>query len=114
MSTHMLSRRMFLRLAALTTVASPALADVAARSRIAHTTPDTRGVTFAMELDHAPFAAAPIVYVFVPHHHRPATDVSCVVHFHGHNTTAERALAAHQLREQLDDSKQNAILVVPQ
>jgi hypothetical protein len=36
------------------------------------------------------------------------------VHFHGHNTTAERALVAHDLREQLADSKQNALLVVPQ
>jgi hypothetical protein len=40
--------------------------------------------------------------------------VSFVVHFHGHNTTAERATTAHQLREQLFESKQNAILVVPQ
>jgi hypothetical protein len=69
-----------------------------------------------MELPDAPNAAAPTVLVFVPRHYRPAPDgrVGFVVHFHGHNTTAERAIAAHQLREQLDDSKQNAILVVPQ
>jgi hypothetical protein len=112
MSTYMLSRRTFLGLA-LMTAASPALAD-GSSSRIVQTTPDARGVTFVMTLEHAPFATAPMVHVFVPHHHRPATDVSCVVHFHGHNTTAERAIVAHQLREQLDDSKQNAILVVPQ
>jgi hypothetical protein len=33
---------------------------------------------------------------------------------HGHTTTAERAMVAHQLREQIADSKQNALLVVPQ
>src|SRR6185369_6756988 len=56
------------------------------------------------------------VRVFIPRHYRPRSDdtVSFVVHFHGHNTTAERAMTAHQLREQLFDSKQNAILVVPQ
>jgi hypothetical protein len=37
-----------------------------------------------------------------------------LVHFHGHNSTAERAMVAHELREQLFDSKQNAILVVPE
>src|SRR5262249_11739444 len=40
--------------------------------------------------------------------------VATLVHFHGHSTTAERAMVAHQLREQVADSKQNAILVVPQ
>ena len=43
---------------------------------------------------------------------RRAVDV--LVHFHGHNTTAKKAIAAHRLREQLFDSRQNAILVVPQ
>lgn len=88
----------------------------AGASRIVATSSDPRGVTFAMELPDAPNAAAPSVLVFVPRHHRPAANggVSFIVHFHGHNTTAERAIAAHQLREQLDDSKQNAILVVPQ
>jgi hypothetical protein len=83
---------------------------------------DERGVTLAEELEHAPFPApgAPYqdrtVFVFIPQHFVPPRDgrVSMVVHFHGHNTTAERAMAAHELREQLYDSKQNAILVVPQ
>jgi hypothetical protein len=83
---------------------------------------DTRGVTVTLELEHAPFPAVgsiwrdATVFVFIPHHHRVARDsrVGAVVHFHGHNTTAERAMTAHQLREQLHDSKQNAILVVPQ
>lgn len=89
---------------------------VAGASRIVAVSPDPRGVTFTMELPDAPNASAPNVLVFVPRHYRPASNgtVSFIVHFHGHNTTAERAIAAHQLREQLDDSKQNAILVVPQ
>ncbi|MDB4946246.1 MAG: hypothetical protein JWP97_5780 [Labilithrix sp.] len=91
-------------------------------SRVVKVASDLRGVTATLELEHAPFPLAaggyadPTVLVFIPHHHRVARDasVSTVVHFHGHNTTAERAMVAHQLREQLFDSKQNAILVVPQ
>lgn len=91
-------------------------------SRVVRSDADARGVTFVLELEHAPFPAAGSWYrdasvlVFVPHHYRPSKDtgVAMVVHFHGHNTTAERAIVAHQLREQLYESKQNAILVVPQ
>ena len=56
------------------------------------------------------------VIVFVPSHYRFHDDegVATLVHMHGHTTTAERAMVAHQLREQLADSKQNALLVVPQ
>jgi hypothetical protein len=86
---------------------------------------DDGGTTFALELEHAPFphGGAPYqdrtVFVFVPHAFRPEKDsrggrVPFLVHFHGHNTTAERALVAHELREQLVDSRQNAVLVVPQ
>ena len=90
-------------------------------SRVVKVASDVRGVTATLELEHAPFPASgggyadPTVIVFIPHHHRVARDstVSTVVHFHGHNTTAERAIIAHQLREQLFESKQNAILVVP-
>jgi hypothetical protein len=85
-------------------------------------TADERGVTFMLELEHAPFPAPgswhrdPSVLVFVPRHHRPGPGgaIHFVVHFHGHNSTVERATVAHQLREQLFDSKQNAILVVPE
>lgn len=91
-------------------------------SRVVKVASDMRGVTATLELEHAPFPAPgsghadPTVLVFIPHHHRVARDatVSTVVHFHGHNTTAERAITTHQLREQLFESKQNAILVVPQ
>jgi hypothetical protein len=83
---------------------------------------DALGTTFWLGLDHAPFPAqgAPYrdntVIVFVPSHYRFSEEegVSALVHFHGHNTTAERALRAHELREQLADSRQNALLVVPQ
>jgi hypothetical protein len=83
---------------------------------------DARGTTLSLALDHAPFPApgAPYrddtVIVFVPAHYRFRDEegVAALVHFHGHSTTAERAVAAHELREQLTDSKQNAVLVVPQ
>jgi hypothetical protein len=86
---------------------------------------DERGTTLVLGLDHAPFPAPGGAYrddsvlVFVPSHYRYTEDdeddgVAALVHFHGHNTTAEHATAAHQLREQLHDSRQNAILVVPQ
>ena len=83
---------------------------------------DARGTTLFLALDDAPFPAPGSPYrddtviVFVPAHYRFYEDdgVAALVHFHGHNTTAERAMAAHELREQLADSKQNAVLVVPQ
>jgi hypothetical protein len=95
---------------------------VAGTSRVVRVATDARGVTVTLELEHAPFPASgggyadPTVLVFIPFHYRVARDasVSTVVHFHGHNSTAERAMVAHQLREQLYESKQNAILVVPQ
>ena len=83
---------------------------------------DSRGVTMLLGLDHAPFPAPGAGYrddtvvVFVPAHYRFQDDegVAALVHFHGHNATAEHATAAHELREQLADSRQNAILIVPQ
>ena len=93
--------------------AAPRLLDVAR---------DVRGTTLALGLEHAPFPAPgagyrdDTVHVFVPAHYRWRAEdgVAALVHFHGHNTTAERAMVAHQLREQLADSRQNALLVVPQ
>jgi hypothetical protein len=72
-----------------------------------------------LALDHAPFAGLgyhdDTVVVFVPAHFRwrEQDGISVLAHFHGHNTTAERAMAAHELREQVADSKQNALLVIP-
>jgi hypothetical protein len=83
---------------------------------------DPLGTTLLLGLDHAPFPAGGAAYhddtvlVFVPAHYRYRAEegVATLVHFHGHNTTVERAATAHQLREQLTDSRQNALLVVPQ
>ena len=91
-------------------------------SRLVSLVRDARGTTLALSLEHAPFPAPgtgyrdDTVYVFVPAHYRwrPEDGVASLVHFHGHDTTAERAMGTHQLREQLADSKQNAVLVVPQ
>jgi hypothetical protein len=83
---------------------------------------DARGTTLTLGLEHAPFPAPGAGYrddtviVFVPAHYRYRAQegVAALVHFHGHSTTAERAMTAHELREQLADSRQNALLVVPQ
>jgi hypothetical protein len=81
---------------------------------------DSLGTTLWLGLEHAPFAGGgyhdDTVIVFVPSHFRFQDDegVATLVHMHGHTTTAERAMVAHQLREQIADSKQNALLVVPQ
>ena len=81
-----------------------------------------RGTTFTLNLQHSMFPAPgarwrdPTTLVFVPSHFRVLDDqkVDAVVHFHGHKTTAAEAMKKHQLREQLDDSRQNAILIMPQ
>jgi hypothetical protein len=114
-------RRHFLGLAA-SGVALALGRPARAASKVRARTSDARGTTLALELENAPFPApgAPYqdrtVFVFVPEHYAPPRDerVSVIVHFHGHNTTAERAMMVHELREQLYDSKQNAILAVPQ
>ena len=81
---------------------------------------DALGTTLVLGVPQAPFAGIghgdDTVIVFVPDKYRFQAEegVSALVHFHGHNSSAERAIAAHALREQLVDSRQNAILVVPQ
>jgi hypothetical protein len=112
-------------------LAAMAAAWILATSRRAHAetsgrrrglTQDERGTTLLLALDHAPFpwGGAPYrndtVLVFVPAHYRYRHNegVAALVHFHGHHSTAEQATLTHQLREQLADSRQNAILVVPQ
>lgn len=93
-----------------------------AQSRLRSIARDALGTTLFLALEEAPFPAAGGAYrddtviVFVPAHYRyrEADGVAALVHFHGHDTTAERAMAAHALREQLADSRQNALLVAPQ
>jgi hypothetical protein len=121
-------RRQFL-LGTTVSLAS-ALVTSAARAELVRVVKSERtelGTTFHLELPNAPFGPQftatstttykdASVFVFVPSHLRVSHEgaTSAVVHFHGHNTTAERALTSHRLREQLVDSKQDAILVVPQ
>ncbi|HLK38773.1 MAG TPA: hypothetical protein VKU41_18555 [Polyangiaceae bacterium] len=103
--------------------ASPARADDQSRLK-AVTQHEARGTTFWLWLDSSPFPAESggyrddTVIVYVPAHFRYDEEddggVAALVHFHGHNTTAERAMKAHELREQLADSRQNAVLIVPQ
>jgi hypothetical protein len=89
-------------------------------ARLKSLTRDALGTTLILGLPHAPFAGISYgddtVIVFVPARYRFRAEegVPALVHFHGHNSTAERAIAAHSLREQLVDSRQNAALVVPQ
>jgi len=79
---------------------------------------DALGTTLTLGLPQAPFAGTgdDTVIVFVPDRYRFQADegISALVHFHGHNSSAERALGSHALREQLVESRQNAILIVPQ
>jgi len=80
-----------------------------------------RGATIYLEMEHGPFPHRGSSYsdnttiVYVPYHFRLRDDrIDTVMHFHGHRTTAEQAMRDHELREQLLDSLQNAILVMPQ
>lgn len=127
MTVARLSRRSFLATAGATAAAAATLAPTAAFGRKApskirdiHKGP--RGTTIWMDLESAPFPHGrspwkdPTVIAFIPHHYRVRSDyrVDTVMHFHGYRDTAEAAMQRHQLREQLDDSKQNAIIVFPQ
>jgi hypothetical protein len=122
-------RRSFMAaLAAAPLVALTRRASAQAPTKVKSIARESRGTTFWLSLEHAPFPAPGAGYrddtviVFVPSHYRYEYDddddenegVAALVHFHGHNTTAERAMTAHELREQLADSRQNAILIVPQ
>jgi len=90
------------------------------RPRLKSQQRDALGTTLVLGLPQAPFAGLghgdDTVIVFVPDKYRFQAEegISALVHFHGHNSSAERAIAAHALREQLVESRQNAILVVPQ
>lgn len=120
-----LSRRSFLATSAGLVLATQLPRARAARSRekkIRDVHVGRRGVTVTMDLESAPFPAKgsryedPTVIAFIPHHFRVLRDykVDTVMHFHGYRDTAEEAMKRHQLREQLADSKQNAIIVFPQ
>ena len=103
-----------------TAAASAQAAQTDPSPRLKSQTRDARGTTLVLGLPQAPFSGISYgddtVIVFVPEKYRFHAEegVSALVHFHGHNSNAERAITAHALREQLVDSRQNAILVVPQ
>lgn len=115
----MLDRRTFLGLPLLGLFA-PSLAQAKSTSRVVDVSKGARGTTITLEIDNAPFPAPGAGYrdstvmLFIPRFFRADGGVQTVVHFHGYKTTAASAMERHQLREQLFDSKQNAVLVVPQ
>lgn len=72
-----------------------------------------------------PFATAPYphagrpyrdatVAIYVPPHYRAGETIDYAVHFHGWRNDVRHVLERYRLREQLDASGRNAILVVPQ
>lgn len=120
-----LSRRTILTAgaAAFVTTLLPALPSRAReKSKIRDIYVGRRGTTIWMDLESAPFPTKgsrwtdPTVIVFVPHYFRIRADykIDVVMHLHGYRDTADAAMKRHQLREQLFDSKQNAIIVFPQ
>lgn len=128
MTERTLSRRALLgaataAVAGLSSLSSNAHAtSVYKREKIRDIWRGRRGTTIWMDLDTSPFPhknkpwGDPTTIVFVPHHFRVRGTyrVDTIVHFHGYRDTADDAMKRHQLREQLDDSRQNAILVIPQ
>ena len=54
------------------------------------------------------------VALYVPPGYRKTDTVDFIVHFHGWNNDVQHVLERYRLREQLDASGRNAILVVPQ
>ncbi len=114
------SRRTLLSGLLATLLLSAKVASAATRVTVKHVDQSHLGTTLELLLPGAPFPDTgsgyrdATVLVFVPLHYRPDRALDFIVHFHGHNTTARAAITAHRLREQLWDSKQNAILIVPQ
>ena len=109
------------------TIASPLIwipgsAEARDRSRVVKLSRGRRGTTIHLRLRNGPFPCRgtrhrdATTIVFIPHHYRVMDDhaLDLLVHFHGHHTTAAKAMERHQLREQFYDSKQNAVLVMPQ
>lgn len=79
-----------------------------------------QGRTFLHAFSTAPYPHAGRPYrdstvaIYVPPHYRPGATVDYVVHFHGWHNHVQHVLERYRLREQLDRSGRNAILVVPQ
>ncbi len=113
---------------------APGSSRAASPSRITKVERGARGVTLTARMTEGPYPFGgsshddPTTLIFVPHHYvygyrrlNPKTQqaespagLDMVVHFHGHKTTARKSMEQLELREQLYESFQNAILVVPQ
>jgi hypothetical protein len=82
--------------------------------------PSARGRTFLQTLKTAPYPHAGRPYldgtvgIYVPPQYRAEQTIDYVVHFHGWRNDVRHVLQRYRLREQLDSSRRNAILVVPQ
>jgi hypothetical protein len=78
------------------------------------------GRTFLHAFASAPYPHAGKPYrdstvaVYVPPHYRASETVDYVVHFHGWHNDVAHVLRRYRLREQVDLSRRNAILLVPQ
>lgn len=79
-----------------------------------------RGRTFLQPFPAAPYPYAGRPYsdstigIYVPAGYRAGDTVDYVVHFHGFCNDVRHVLARYRLREQLEMSGRNAILIVPQ
>ncbi len=74
------------------------------------------GTTFILRLKAGPWqynSGMNKTAVFVPSHYRNTGNWDALVHFHGHSCSMEYALKGYELREQLSESKQNVILIIP-
>ena len=79
-----------------------------------------QGRTFLPKLAAAPYPHAGRPYtdstvgIYVPAHYRAGDSIDYVVHFHGWHNDVRHVFERYRLREQLDASGRNAILIVPQ
>jgi hypothetical protein len=74
-----------------------------------------QGHTFNGKLfDAATHYSDSTVGIYVPSRFRPGTATDLVVHFHGWSNHVTEVFRRYEMREQLEESGRNAILVVPQ
>jgi hypothetical protein len=81
---------------------------------------EAAGRTFLQPLKTAPYPHPGRPYrdatvgIYVPPQYRAEATIDYIVHFHGWRNDVRHVLQRYRLREQLDMSRRNAILVVPQ
>ncbi|HEY5258541.1 MAG TPA: hypothetical protein VIJ12_09215 [Candidatus Baltobacteraceae bacterium] len=64
--------------------------------------------------DAATYYSDSTVGIYVPSYYRPGPAVDLIFHFHGWSNDVPTVFTRYQLREQLEASRRNAILIVPQ